>query len=243
MICTALVHVAMLSAGLPDLDIYDDFLIQAGDEYGVIRAYDTLPDRTDVEMTGGEVNGLLLHDTSHAGISGGLVNQAGLEGSSSIDLQGGSIAFAYLYGSTHFQLSSGRLGIASYLHDQSSMDVLGGRFAGHVEMHDNTTLSIHGAELFVVAHLYGNSVLNIYGIDGIGLGGSNLLPHDNSRINLFAIHVSYDASKYILTGSYLNGGPVSLIIPPESLDHVYIIPEPPMASMLLILGGVKWGRR
>ena len=56
-----------------DVDFYHDAVIDAGDVYRLVRAYDAPPETTTVDMYGGSVGSLRTYDSSIVNIYGGEV--------------------------------------------------------------------------------------------------------------------------------------------------------------------------
>jgi hypothetical protein len=57
-----------------DVNIYSSTTIEDGDEYGTVNIYDTLPDQTIVDMTGGDISYCNVYDTANLNYGGGEIS-------------------------------------------------------------------------------------------------------------------------------------------------------------------------
>ena len=73
-----------------DWDIYSDAVIEDGDDYWTVRVFDSPPDHTTVDMTGGSANVIQTYDVSTLNMSGG-ITEVSAHDESTINMSGGTI--------------------------------------------------------------------------------------------------------------------------------------------------------
>lgn len=92
---------------------YDDDIIQDGDIYpwpDPVHVYDTPPDTTTIQMTGGSIDTIFMHDTSTLNVSDGYIAWVNGQDSSTIEIIGGDISRLYANDSSIFNIHGGRFG-------------------------------------------------------------------------------------------------------------------------------------
>lgn len=131
-----------------------DSVIQEGDLYERVLVYDTPPDHTTVNMTGGGVLSIVTYDGSEVNITGGTVG----------DMSGGAYSHQ--------------------THGTSMINVYeGGSFVGgslaELTLFDSSTLNIYGARVDVLVGPGESSVVNAFGGYMLHIGAS-----DNGHVNV-----------------------------------------------------------
>jgi len=99
-----------------DITFTEDGVIQEGDDYDDVWVYDTPPQITTLDMTGGEVAVLKNYDWSITNISGGLVAYALSYDNSTINISGGIVHEATISGTGTINMTDGtcwRLGVGN----------------------------------------------------------------------------------------------------------------------------------
>jgi len=125
-----------------DITFNNDGVIQAGDDYDDVWVYDTPPDITTIDMTGGEVAILWNYDQSVTNISGGWVAYALSFDQSTINISGGLVHEATIYS------------------NDGTVNITGGtcwRLQGAGEF------NVSGGQIINNGYRGGLGVLNIYG--------------------------------------------------------------------------------
>ncbi len=192
-----------------DKTFTSDGVIQEGDIYRTVSVYDTSPDHTTINMTGGILgehfnadSGLYAYDSSTINISGGEVLYLHTTDSSTVNISGGWVGNQDLtgfvsvgmYGSSTMNLYEGGL-------------ITGGTY-NYFEMNDSSKLNIYGGGVSVFFPLYGESTLNMYdGVISFGIaisGTANiyggyietwnepLLVTPNGQLNIYGYNFVYD---------------------------------------------------
>jgi hypothetical protein len=228
--------------GAIDWDFYDDGTIQEGDEYANVRLFDTPPDHTTVDMTGGSAYNILTYDSSTLNVSGGQTEVFAYN-QSTINVNGGTIYTLEGYDSTNVNIYEGS--------------------TNHVNANNTSTINIfYYAELYTLDAL-DQGIVNMSGgtVDRLGSGGfgtvnlsggivsENLVAWDSGIINVFG----YDLGKIETGGAFGNGfvwGKWEGEIPfsfdfygSDTHSHIILheIPEPSMLA--LIMAGVLFLRK
>jgi len=111
-----------------------DAVIQEGDEYPGVVVYDTPPDITTIDMTGGFVDHFCTYDSSITNISGGLVAALSTYNSSAVYISGGWVAPIYVFDSSVVNISGGTPGGKHK------------RWLGSVDAYDLSEVNIYGSE-------------------------------------------------------------------------------------------------
>ena len=200
------------------LDIYSDTVIQEGDYYDtVVNVYDTPPDHTTVDMTGGFVHYLRPYDSSIINMTGGEILTLEAYNTSTANISGGSIygVSAWDYTIVNFSVTG-------------NVTTLGARVSGTINMMGGTAEYLGAID---------SGTVNLYG----GLVTDSLWVGDSAHGNIYG----YDLVKTSFGGRYgygqvygfwtdstaftidLNGS--------ETYSHINLIPEP-CSLLLLALG-------
>jgi len=201
------------------LDIYSDAVIQEGDYYDtVVNVYDTPPDHTTVDMTGGFVHNLRSYDSSIINMTGGEILTLEAYKTSTANVSGGNIA----------GLEAWDHSIVNFSDDARALSLGSGGDFGTVNM-------TGGSTEFLGAGYSGT--INIYA----GLVTDSLNAWDYATVNIFG----YDLVKTSSGGRYGCGQVYGFFADGlaftiefstfETYSHVNLIPEP--GSLLLIAFG------
>lgn len=198
------------------LDIYSDAVIQEGDYYDtVVNVYDTPPDYTTVDMTGGFVHNLRSYDSSIINMAGGEILTLEAYNTSIANVSGGSVA-----------------GLDAWNH--STVNFTDSAIGGTIGARDFGTLNMTGGSTEYLGAGYSGTI-NIYA----GLVTDSLNAWDSATINIFG----YDLVKTSSGGRYGCGQVYGFFADEtaftiefstyETYSHVNLIPEP---SSLFLLG-------
>ena len=215
---------------LGTIEFRSDAIIQEGDDYyESIYVYDTPPDFTTIEMTGGLVSWLESYDSSTINVSGGTVNNSlRAYDSSTINVSGGAIEELFSFEHSTVNFSGGEMtGTFFVAYGSSIANVSGGTTVGLFGQ-DNSTINISGGTItgYLAAHSAG-CIINIDGFD-------------------FAYNPT--GGKFgdgQLTGFWQDSTPFIIDIGnagQNTYDHINLIPEPATLA-LLGLGGLLIRRR
>ena len=218
-----------------DWDFYEDGTIGLGDEYANVRLFDTPPDHTTVDMTGGSAYNILTYDFSTLNVTGG-VTEIGAFDESTINVGGGTIyglgalnsSNVNVFGGSVYSLSAHDTGTVN-VWGNADVDVLIALGYGGVEV-TGGTISHIGAGEFGTVNLSGGLVSDYLGASGSGV------------INIFG----YDLEKFASGGKYGNGF-VSGVWQDDvafnfdfygsgTYSRVALIPEP--STLAIIMAGV-----
>jgi len=200
-----------------DVDFYSDATIQDGDLYDLVRLYDTPPDQTTVDMTGGSVHYLRSYDTSIINITGGEIQTLETFNTSTANISGVSI-----YGVSAWDYTTVNLSVTG------NVTTLGARVSGTINMMggtveylgaiDSGTINIYGGIITESLGAWNDAVVNIYGYD------FNYDPMGGSR----------DGGQ--LTGYWMDGSAFIIdLYGTDTYSHINLIPEP--CSLLLLTIG------
>jgi hypothetical protein len=113
-----------------DVYFYSDAVIEDGDDYRIVRVFDTLPEHTTVDMYGGSVASLRTYDSSIVNIYGGSVlAEIRIASSSTVNLLAGTINLDALF-----------------VIDSSTLNVYGGDLlvGNSPGFSDSSTVNIYG---------------------------------------------------------------------------------------------------
>ncbi len=147
-----------------DVDFYSDATIQDGDLYDLVRLYDTPPDQTTVDMTGGSVHNLRPYDSSIINITGGEIQTLDAFNSSTANISGVSI-----YGVSAWDYTTVNLSVTANVttlgaRDSGTINMMGGT-AEYLGAIDSGTVNLYGG-LVTDSLSFGNFAHgNIYGYD------------------------------------------------------------------------------
>lgn len=208
-----------------DLDIYSDAVIQEGDYYDTfVNVYDTPPDHTTVDMTGGFVHNFRSYDSSIINITGGEILTLDAYNTSNANISGGNVRSVFT-----------RDHATTNLYDGGSVFSLGAaRQSGVVNMTGGITEYLRAGELGII-NLYGGTV-NIY-----------LNVWDSAKVNIYGYGFDYDPSAGSwdggqLTGFWLDGADFSIdLYGLGTYNHINLVPEP--SSLILFALGALLIRR
>jgi len=207
------------------LDIYSDTVIQEGDYYDtVVNVYDTPPDHTTVDMTGGFVHILKPYDSSIINMTGGEILTLETFNTSTANISGGSIygVSAWDYTTVNFSVTG-------------NVTTLGARVSGTINMMGGTAEYLGAID---------SGTLNIYG----GLITESLGARHDAVVNIYGYDFNYDPMGGPLDGGQLTGfwlDSTAFIIDlygTETYSHINLIPEP-SSLMLFALGALLVRRK
>jgi hypothetical protein len=218
-----------------DWDFYEDGTIDPCDEYANVRVFDTPPDHTTVDMTGGSAYNILTYDFSTLNVTGG-VTEIGAFDESTINIGGGTIyglgalnsSNVNVFGGSVYSLSAHDTGIVN-VWDDADVDALSALESGVVNMWDGQADHV-GAGEFGTVNLSGGLVTDYLGASGSGV------------INIYG----YDLEKFASGGKYGDGF-VSGVWQDDvafnfdfygsgTYSRVALIPEP--STLAIVMAGV-----
>ncbi len=206
-----------------DVDFYSDATIQDGDLYDLVRLYDTPPDQTTVDMTGGSVHNLWLYDSSIINITDGEIRTLETFNTSTANISGVSIYGVSAWDYTTVNLSVTGNVTSLYARVSGTINMMGG-IAEYLGAIDSSTINIYGGLITESLGAWNDAVANIYGYD------FNYDPMGGSR----------DGGQ--LTGFWLDSSAFVIdLYGTETYSHINLIPEP--CSLLLLALGYLFLRR
>lgn len=204
-----------------DWDFYSDGVIEDGDTYNVVGIYDTPPDHTTVDMTGGLVDSMGVYDESTLNVSGGTVWSLYSFESSTANVFGGSI-----YGLYSYDMS------AVYISDNANVEILRARGSSVVDI-ANGLFDIASASEFGEVNIYGGLVNDYLASDELGI--INVYGYGLGKSDVGGIYGNGS-----VWGEWANGNLFSIDFNgTETYSHVELheIPEP-CSMFLLGVGGL-----
>ena len=207
------------------LDIYSDTVIQEGDYYDtVVNVYDTPPDNTTVDMTGGFVHNLRPYDSSIINMTGGEIQTLETFNTSTANISGGSIYGVSAWDYTTVNLSVTGNVTALHARVSGTINMMGGS-AEYLGAIDSGTINIYGGLITESLGAWNDAVVNIYGY------GFNYDPTAGTR----------DGGQ--LTGFWLDNSFFTIDLKTlETYSHINLIPEP-SSFLLLLLGYILLKRK
>jgi len=213
------VHAAM------DWDFYEDGTIDPCDEYWNVGVYDTPPDHTTVDMSGGLVDSIGAYDESTVNISGGYVSTIGAFDFSNVNVFGGSVRGLHAY-DTGIVNVSGNADVFSLVSSEYGVVNISGGSVDHFAALDFGTVNLSGGSGFDYLVAENSGLINIFGYDlsktDIGGGyGYGFVSGEWAEGTIFNIDFS-------VSGAY-------------SRVVLYEIPEP--ATLAIVLAGVLFLRK
>lgn len=236
------------------IEIYSDTVIGDDEAYDEVFVYDTPPDNTTIDVVGGYVGWLNLHNSSIGNVNhevgwltprenstGNLYGSTGQLDTydfSIANILGGSVlASTTVNDSSALNIYSGQLGDSVTVADQAIMNMYGGQGSSvnyNVGIEPLATLNNRGGDLGIVfvdgtLNLYGGSVYE--GPYVSGGGTANIHGYD------FEYWWNGHHDVWMLGGKWADGSPFSLWdVPAEGTNPgfvLHVIPEP---ATLLLLG-------
>jgi hypothetical protein len=207
------------------LNIYSDAVIQEGDYYDtVVNVYDTPPDNTTVNMTGGFVHNFRSYDSSVINMTGGEILTLDAYNTSTANISGGNVHSVFT-----------RDHATTNLYDGGIVFSLGAaRQSGVVNMKGGITEYLRAGESGII-NLYGGTV-NIY-----------LNAWDSATVNIYGYGFDYDPSAGNwnggqLAGFWLDDTPFIIDLAGSgTYSHINLVPEP--SSLILFALGALLIRR
>lgn len=221
---------------------YEGHIIQEGDFYEVIYIYDSPPDYTTVDMTGGSVCGLEHFNLSIVNIYDGFVETLSAYDLSTTNIYAGSVQSMYTYDSSTASIYDGSLSGFS-AGNSSTVNIYGG-FPGGFIADQLATVNIYDGFLNYLC-TRGSSTVNFHGGDYRG----ELIAYDSSTLNFFGYDLNYNPTggitgDGILTGLWADGsdftinlwnGDGSAYYPyTDTYSHIVSIEVPEPATILLL---------
>jgi len=224
-----------------DWDIYSDAVIEDGDDYWTVRVYDSPPDHTTVDMTGGSANVIQTYDVSTLNMSGG-ITEVSAHDESTINMSGGTIytlragesSTANVFGGFVNSLHSWDVGIVN-VWGEGDVFAVDTREEGIVNISGGTIDRVRVLELGIV-NLSGG-ILN----DSLYAGDSGIIYVYGKDLFKFPIGGEYNFG-YVY-GEWHDGTGFNIDFgSSETYSHVVLIPEP-SAVLLLVTGSILFKRR
>ncbi|MHC4085695.1 MAG: PEP-CTERM sorting domain-containing protein [Planctomycetota bacterium] len=199
-----------------DVDFYSDATIQDGDLYDMVRLYDTPPDQTTVDMTGGSVHNLWSYDSSIINITGGEIRTLITFNTSTANISGVSI-----YGVTAWDYTTVNLSVTSNVtsltaHVSGTINMMGGT-AEYLGAIDSGTVNLYGGLVTDSLSVGDFAQGNIYGYDLVKTSSGG-------RYGYGQVYGFWtDSTAFTID---LNGL--------ETYSHINLIPEPNTLVLLAI---------
>jgi hypothetical protein len=222
------------AGGTGNWDIYNNAVIQEGDKYWTVRTFDTPPEHTTVDMTGGRAYGIHTYDASTLNFSGGLTEVTALE-ESIVNVSGGTIYTIAAWNSSTVNASGGSVysleaweSSTANVWGEADVSSLGSRGSGVVNMSGGMADYVGAIE---------SGTVNLSG----GLVLDSLWAGDSGIINIYGYDLSKTASGGTYGYGFVNGywsdnTPFSIYLDGSgTYSRVVLIPEP--STILLIFTG------
>jgi hypothetical protein len=200
---------------------YSDGNIMAGDNWPSAFIYDTPPNHTTVNMSGGQVTSINTYDASILNMTGGILNNlysfefstanvSGNDSGSRLDIQAGDNSIVNFSGTAQ--------GMEVYALNAATINITGGTIEA-LTARNSGIINIYGGDIVFNVRAQDNAVINIFGYDLFKspTGGTG---------NGFVRGYYNDHSAFIFNFEGL-----------ETYSHVNLIPEP-ITILLLSAGGL-----
>ena len=148
-----------------DWDIYIDAVIEEGDNYNNVRVFDTPPDHTTLDMSGGSVDSLGAYNESTVNVAGGHINTLNAWEFSIVNVSGGFVygmdssdytiinfsdeAMAYSVGSSNYgtvNITDGEIGRLGS-RDFGIINLYGGIISESLGVTVSSTVNVYGYNL------------------------------------------------------------------------------------------------
>jgi len=223
-------------------DIYSDAVIEDGDDYWTVRVFDSPPDHTTVDMTGGTANGILTYNASTLNISGGFTEITSLNEStinmdgglvytlaawetSTVNVSGGTLNYLHAWGTSTTNVDGNVNIISLNAREFSMVNMTGGNVTDHISAFENGTVHLSGGIILDSLSAGDSGMINVYGYD-LGKSSSGGTYGDGYVWGKWNNDVAFNIDFYG-SGSY---------------SRVILIPEP-SSVFLLFTGGILLKRR
>jgi hypothetical protein len=224
------------AGGTGNWDIYNNAVIQEGDVYWTVRTFDTPPEHTTVDMTGGRAYGIHTYDASTLNFSGGLTEVTAYE-ESIVNVSGGTIYTIASWGSSTVNVYGGSVYVL-YVWETSTANILeGADVDGGAGVRGAATINMTGGTVDRIGAIE-SGMVNLSG----GLVLDSLGAEDSGIINIYGYDLDKVASggKYgygFVSGYWAGSTPFNIDLNgSETYSRVVLIPEP--STILLTFTGV-----
>lgn len=201
-------------------DFYSDGNIVSGEQWNVVNIYDTPPNHTTVDMSGGYVDNLIPNNFSTFNMTGGNISTLFAFDNSTSNLLGGSVYALNARGASVVNLSETINVFALDASGSTSINITDG-MVNTLIASDHGIIKLYGGAVTDYLFAVNFSEVDIFGYDlvktntGGRYGYGQVYGFFNDR-SVFSIDLS-DAETY---------------------SHVYLIPEPATFVLLLVGAGL-----
>ncbi len=201
----------------PNWDIYNDATIGDGSEFNVVNVYDTSPDHTTVDMTGGIVDQMSTYDFSTLNLTAGNISSLYARESSTANISGGSVYGIQTWDSAvvHFSATASATSIGA-AGDFATLNMSGGA-TEYLGAGESGTVNLYGGSVTNSINAWDSGIVNVFGYDlaKTSSGGA------------------YDYGQ--VYGFFMDSTPFSIeFSTSETYDHVNLIPEPGTLSLFAL---------
>jgi hypothetical protein len=215
---------------------YSDGNIVTGDYWSSAYIYDTPPNHTTLNMSGGQVGSMSTFNSSVSNITNGTISLMVSYDTSKLNITGGTMDNLLSLGSSIANISGGGPSDISD-RDHSVTNFSGTAEAINVNALDSATINITGGTINDLS-AYNSGVINIYAGDIFDVWGQ-----DNTAVNIFG----HNLIKTSIGGAYGHGFVKGIynnqtsfeidFMGSDTYSHVNLIPEP-ITILLLGAGGL-----
>lgn len=159
-----ILFVGAVGYGAGDKDFYSDGVIEDGDEYWNVGVYDTPPEHTTVDMTGGWVDSMATFDESTVNISGGEVWSIYAAEYSTVNVLGGSVLGLESWDNSLVHILNGAEVDGSRVRGSGTLNMTGGT-VDHLGAIESGTINLYGGTILDRLYVTDPGTVYVFGYD------------------------------------------------------------------------------